>query len=299
MKSDPSRQRLTGWLCALGMVMVGVGWQLATRAGARSLLAPIDLALLRYLVPALVLAPVAWRVGLLPAGVSRARLALIVGGAGLPFGLLAMGGASFAPAAHMGALMPGSSPLLMTLFGWALLGERPRAAQSGALALLALGIALIALPSWAKGGDMAWIGDLMFLGASMVWAIYTFALRGTGLGAWQVAAITNAWSAVLVVPLWLLAFSGGHSLLLQAPWQAVALQFVWQGLLAGCAGLVLWGLALERIGAVAASSAGALVPALVALGAAWLLAETLDTWVVLGVLCVVAGVFLMARLPRA
>ncbi|MEO5671000.1 MAG: hypothetical protein ABIR26_09955, partial [Ramlibacter sp.] len=52
---------LRGWAAALLMVLIGAGWQLATRAGARAALAPVDLALLRYAIPALLLAPVWWR----------------------------------------------------------------------------------------------------------------------------------------------------------------------------------------------------------------------------------------------
>ncbi|MEL6551609.1 MAG: hypothetical protein AAFQ54_15315 [Pseudomonadota bacterium] len=40
------------WLLA---VTVGVGWQLARRFGVTTTLAPIDLALLRYVIPALAL----------------------------------------------------------------------------------------------------------------------------------------------------------------------------------------------------------------------------------------------------
>ncbi len=67
-----------GVLAALASVGIGVGWQVATRLGATTTLAPIDLALLRYGIPALVLSPLWWRSGLKPVGVSWRLLILML-----------------------------------------------------------------------------------------------------------------------------------------------------------------------------------------------------------------------------
>jgi drug/metabolite transporter (DMT)-like permease len=287
-----------GWGAALLMVVIGAGWQLATRAGARSALAPIDLSLIRYVVPAFLLAPVWWRTGLLPAAVGRGRLALIVIGAGLPFGLLAMSGARLAPAAHMGALLPGASPLLVALLGWAWLGRRPGRLQSAGLLLLATGLAVVALPAWSTGSDGSWAGDLLFLAAAVAWSLYTLALRGGALDPWQAAALVSIWSALGVVPLWLAAFFTDRSLLLTAPAEQLWLQLLWQGVIAGVVGLAAWGVAVKGIGATSASALGALVPAVVAVGGWRLLGEPLDLSTSLGVLTVIGGVVLAARAPR-
>lgn len=298
MKTEHGRnpaQPGIGWAAAAAMVAIGAGWQLATRAGARSALAPIDLALLRYLVPALLLAPVWWRHGLWPAHVARSRLLCVGAGAGLPFGLLAMAGASLAPAAHMGALLPGASPVLVALLGWAWLGARPDRVRSSGLALLAAGLALVALPGWTASQGLQWVGDLLFLSAAALWALYTLALRDSGLGPWHAAALVNAWSALGVVPLWLASQAGGASGLLSAPAGVLLAQLFWQGLVAGVAGLAVYALAVRHVGPAATSAVGALVPAAVAAGGWLLLDEPIDAATALGVAAVVAGVGLAGR----
>lgn len=296
---DMRKSAAPGWGAALLMVLIGAGWQLATRAGARAGLAPVDLALLRYVIPALLLAPVWLRSGLLPAHVGRRRLALIIAGAGLPFGLLAMAGASLAPVAHMGALLPGASPILVMLLARLWWGTRPGRAQVAGLCLVGIGLALVTLGSWSGTEGTGWLGDLLFIGAATLWALYTLALRNAGLSPWQSAALVSIWSALGVAPLWCLAFAGGMSLIPSASAAQLLAQAAWQGLVAGVAGLAVFGFAVKRIGPAASSSVGALVPALVAVGGWVLLGEALDAPAWLGVLAVVAGVWLASRAGAA
>ena len=48
---------ITGTVAAIAAALLGVGWQLLTRHGVTTTLGPLDLAWLRYGVPALVLLP--------------------------------------------------------------------------------------------------------------------------------------------------------------------------------------------------------------------------------------------------
>ena len=295
MKIHPMRKtRLIGWMAAGAMVLIATGWQLVTRAGVRSALAPWDVALLRYTVPALLLAPVWWRCGLVPAAVPRWRLAAIVAGAGLPFGLLAMAGASLAPAAHMGALLPGTSPLLIAAFSAILFGVLPGKARTWGLALLTAGLVLITVPGWASGAAH-WRGDVLFLTAALLWAVYTLALRGCDLGPWESAAVISAWSGMGVLVLWIAAFATGRSLLLQASPAQIAMQALWQGCLAGIAGLAVFATAVKHLGPGATSAVGALVPALVAVGGWLLLDEPLSQLGWAGVAAVAAGAWMASR----
>ena len=251
--STPPARVWLAWLAAWAAVAIGAGWQLATRDGARSSLAPLDLALLRYTVPALLLAPVWWRHGLLPGpDLSVVRFTLIVAGAGLPFGLLAMVGASYAPAAHMGALIPGLSPLL-TLLGASLLGlgamtrltttttvtttttlTSTRAVGPG---VTLCGVLLVVFPvlmvSTVNTQSLI-LGDGLFVAAAVMWTAYTLAFRGSRLQPLQAVSVISAYSALMVVPLWLMACVKGDTRLLQTPAEEVALQFLMQGGFGGC-----------------------------------------------------------------
>lgn len=121
------------------------------------------------------------------------RLALLVLGGGLPFGLVVLAGVQWAPAAHMGIFMAGCMPLFVNLGGRLVLGERLGGARALGLLLMALGVGALGLGVW-RGGLASWRGDVLFVLAALLWAMYTLAFRGCGLSAWQGAALA------LVVP---------------------------------------------------------------------------------------------------
>jgi len=285
----------SGLLAALAAALIGSGWQILSRHGVTTTLGPLELAVLRYAIPALLLAPLLWRTGLRPVGLGRGRLALMVLGGGLPFGLVVMAGAQYAPAAHIGVFMAGSVPLFTAVGAWYLGRERLPAMRLAGLVLVAAGLAALAAHSLGDAGG-SWPGDLLLVLAGALWAVYTLAFRGSGLTPWQAAALMNAWSALLLLPL-----AAGHGVprLLTAPWGDVALQAAGQGVLAGLLGLVTYLAAVARLGAARASLSAALVPMLTALGAAWLLGEPLSGATMAAVLCVTGGVVLAAVSPTA
>ena len=277
-----------GWMAALAAALIGSGWQIASRHGVTTTLGPIELAVLRYLIPALVLAPLWLRPGWWPVGLSYPRCALLVLCGGLPFGLVVLAGAQWAPAAHMGIFVAGSLPVFTGLGGWLVLGERPAPLRLAGLALIAAGMAVFGAAGW-RAVEGAWRGDLLFLLAALLWSVYTLAFRGSGLTPWQGAAVVNAGSAMLLLPV-LLAV--GAPRLLSAPWADVAWQVLGQGAVAGLLGLVVYSVAIAHLGAARAALSAALVPLLTALGSAWLLGEPLSEALLVAVLLVVPGVAL-------
>ena len=96
-----------GALATLAAALIGSGWQIVSRHGVTTSLGPLELAVLRYAVPALLLAPLWCRRSGWPPSVSVARLVLLVLCGGLPFGLVVLAGVQWAPAAHMGIFMAG------------------------------------------------------------------------------------------------------------------------------------------------------------------------------------------------
>jgi len=281
-----------GLLAALAAALIGSGWQIVSRHGVTTSLGPVELAMLRYGVPALVLMPLWCRRGGLPSGVPAGRLALLVLGGGLPFGLVVLAGAQWAPAAHMGIFMAGCMPLFVSVGSRLVYGERLGGARALGLLLMALGVAALGLGVWHGGLD-AWRGDLLFVLAAVLWAAYTLAFRGCGLSAWQGAALVNLGSAVLLLPVLLV---WGAPRLFSAPWADVALQALGQGVVAGLLGLVAYTVAIARLGAGRAALSAALVPVFTALGAAGLLGEAPEpgAWVALAL--VVPGVVLASGL---
>jgi drug/metabolite transporter (DMT)-like permease len=288
----------TGLAAALSAAVLGSAWQLLSRHGVTTSLGPIEIALMRYGIPALVLLPVLRRVGLRPAGLPWSRLLALVAGGGLPFGLLVLAGAQLAPAAHIGVFMAGTMPVFTALACLILLRESVQPARWIGFAAIAAGVAWLGLTEPALAG--AWRGDLLFLAASVAWAVHTVAFRGSGLTALQGAAVVNAWSLIgllLVVPII------GAPRLHTAPWQDIAAQALGQGVLAGLFGVLAYMKAVERLGSTRASLSAALVPPLTAIGAAAVLGEALGQAVVGASVAVALGIALASgawrvRLPR-
>ncbi len=263
-----------GLAAALAAALLGATWQVATRHGVTTTLHPLDIALLRYGVPALLLLPIL--VPLLrrpPVLLARVgwTLPLLVLGSGLPFGLLAIVGATFAPVAHMGALLPGTMPVFTGLLAALVLGDRLSATRLAGFAIIATGVALVAGKALMQRGDQAWIGDLLFLAAAMAWAVYNVAFQKSGLTPWQGMAWVAAVSAVLTLPLW--AFSGGPARIVTVPWRDLAVQGAIQGVLTGLVALWAFTLSIRHLGAARAALSGALVPAFSVLGGYAMLGE--------------------------
>lgn len=259
-----------GLAAGVASALIAGIWQVDTRHSTTTTIAPADLAVLRYGIPAVVLMPVWLRVGLLPRGVPLRWLIGMVLGAGLPFGLVAMTGTRFAPSAHMGVFMAGACPLFAAGLAWMLWRERPGRPRALGLAFLAAGIGILGASSFRGFDAGAWRGDLLFLLAAALWAGFTLSFRRAGLGAWQGAAVVNAWSAILLVP-WLLW--RGETVLLDAPLRDVLWQVLMQGAVAGLLGLWIFSAAVARLGASQAAAFGGLAPVFSALGGWWWLAE--------------------------
>jgi drug/metabolite transporter (DMT)-like permease len=287
--------RALGIACAVAAVVIGAGWHVATRLGVTSTLHPVDLALLRYGAPALVLSPVLFRIGLMPDGVPKGWLALVVIGAGLPFGLLAMAGSRFAPVAHMGVIIPGGMALGVAALAWLVMGERFSPRRLVGLGLLTLAILLIGAGAFASVTSRTLAGDAMFLLGAILWAGYTIAFRKCGLTPVQGMALISGWSLLAVVPLWLMT-PGAR--LLYAPPADLGVQVLWQSVLAGLVAVWAYGFSVRSIGPANTAAIGALLPVASSLGGLLVLGEAIPARTALAIGLAVVGVLLSIRYPE-
>jgi hypothetical protein len=100
-----------GAASALSVVLIWAAWLISTRHSVGTSLSPLDLSLLRYGVPALLLSPYWLRTGLWPKGMPKWTLVLMVCGSGAPFFQLVGFGMKATPASAAGVLLPGIMPL--------------------------------------------------------------------------------------------------------------------------------------------------------------------------------------------
>jgi drug/metabolite transporter (DMT)-like permease len=298
MFSTSNRRKLLGLLLGTAAALIGGSWQVLTRLATTSTTAkldPIDLALLRYAIPALLLLPLLRRGGLWPREVPKLALLFVLAGAGLPFGLVAMSGTRFAPAAHMGVLMAGASPLIAAVLAFVIWRERAGGWRALGLAAMAIGVCLLgarSISTFDLSGGGTWRGDALFLLAALLWAGYSLGFRRSGLAPWRGAALVSAWSTLFVLPLWMWrALHEGSSLLQVAP-QTLLFNAVFQGVVAGLLGLWTISAAIIRLGAAQAAAFGALTPVISALGGWWLLGDALSALDGFAVVCAVIGVLM-------
>jgi drug/metabolite transporter (DMT)-like permease len=239
-------------------------------------------------VPALALAPVLWRVGPKPKGLSWPLLLALMG-AGAPFLLIVATGMRFAPAAEIGPLLPGTMPLFVALIGWSMFGERFGPLRRLGYALIVVGVVAISGHGLLDLAGGAWRGHALLLLGAMLWAIYTHAFRRSRLSPLEGAAIIAFWSALLLLP-----FGGpalAHALASGLAWD-IALQALLQGGLSGLAAMLLNGLAIERLGASRSAAVAPLGPVLATLLAIPWLGEVPSLAAVVGLLAASAGVAL-------
>jgi drug/metabolite transporter (DMT)-like permease len=268
-----------GIAAALGAVAIWAGWIVATRHAVGHSLEPAAVGLLRFATPALVFAPVWWRTGVKPKGLSWPMMAALLG-FGAPFFLIAGYAMQFAPAPDVAPLLSGAMPLIVALVAMRL-GERFGVARKLGLGLIAVGIVAIVGFS-AVTGTGAWRGHLLLLGAAGMWAVYTLAFKRSGLTAIEAAAFVAVWSTIILLPLGLPALvrtvAAGHAV-------DVIVQATVQGVLSGVLAIVLYGVAITRLGATRGAALTALVPVL----AAALSVPLLGEWPTSGTVCAITA----------
>ncbi|HEX2114185.1 MAG TPA: DMT family transporter, partial [Alphaproteobacteria bacterium] len=191
-----------GVTAALFAALIWGSWIVITRLGVTTTMTPYDAAFLRFGIPAVVLLPVLLREGLAIRRIGILRTALMVAGSGLPFFLISSAGMQFAPAAHAGALLPGTMPLFVALLAALVERERFAGTRVAGFALIIAGVLAIGGYHLLLGEGGQWRGHLLFLGGACLWAIYTLAFRRAGIGAWHAAALINLYSIVAFLPIY-------------------------------------------------------------------------------------------------
>ena len=174
------------------------------------------------------------------------------------YNLFFLYGVRHAPAADGSVLVPGLNPCVTMLLAWPVAGEAPTRRALAGLAVALAGIVVVADP--AGGIDSTrLVGDALFLGAAVSWAVYTLAGRRAiaRYGSVRANVYATVCGAILLVPVSFL--DGGWSPLAGAParaWGAIAYLSVGGTVL----GFVAFYEGVRLIGSASASSFALLVP---------------------------------------
>jgi drug/metabolite transporter (DMT)-like permease len=273
-------------------ISIWVGWILLTRYGVTTSLSPYDLVALRFAFAGLVLLPVVIKRGLGLRQVGVKKWLVIVCCAGVPYVLVASTGLQFAPAAHAGALIPGTMPLWAALLAVFFLKEHIEPTRRAGLFLIPIGIAVILGSGLVDFSSGQWRGHLLFLLAAMTWASFTVAMRSasqSGFDALHAAAVVSVVGAVVYLPIYALWLP--HHIA-TAPMSAIVIQTIYQGLFVSIVSLFAYTRAVMILGASLGSSFASLVPVLAMLCAIPMLGEWPKPMDFVGIAAITTGVFL-------
>ncbi|MDO6966779.1 DMT family transporter [Rhizobium alvei] len=276
-----------GAASALAVVLIWASWLVSTRHSVGSALTPLDLSLMRYGLPALVLAPVWLRTGLWPKGVNKVALVLMIAGSGAPFFQVVGYGLHATPASAAGVLLPGIMPLATALIGVFVLGERPDAIRWVGMAAILSG-GLLLLYGGLTDGGLSWVSYVVLPMGATLWAIYTHAFRRSGLTAFEGGALVSIWSTLLNLAA--LPFVGTH--LFEVPMPEIGLHLLTQGVLSGLAATIFYGSAVRSLGSTQAAAFTAITPVAAAIGGIILLGEPLNATIVIAATLTSVGVLL-------
>lgn len=287
---DLPRTRALGLSAALATVAIWAAFLLVTRFAVQGSFTVEEILVLRIIPGALVMAPVMWRMGVMPHGQSWPRAVILMVGASAVFPYVVSKGLSYAPASDAGPLAPGMLPFWTALAAYALAGEIPGPRRRFGLALILAGAMVVSLWQIYSGADEgAWKGHLMFLIGSGFFALYSVIFRQSGLSPLRGMIIGLFWGTLLIIPMLL---ATGNVTFATASLGDVAVMIVLQSFIIGILAMLLFGYAVQILGAAETAAFGALTPILTLIGGVAFLGEAATPLKVVGVVFVVVGVFL-------
>jgi drug/metabolite transporter (DMT)-like permease len=295
----PRAHYLQGAAWGLFAISIWVGWILLTRYGVTTSLSPYDITALRFACAGLLLAPVVYRLGWGVRKVGFKKWLVIVCCAGVPYVLIASGGLQFAPAAHAGALVPGTMPLWAALLAMFFLKEKITGTRKFGLMLIPVGIIIFVGAGLTDFSSGNWRGHLLFLAAAMTWASFTVAMRSAGQSGFtplHAAAVVSVVSAVVYLPVYALFLP--HRIM-EAPIGPILTQTIYQGIFVSIISLFAYARAVAILGASLGASFASLVPVLAMLSAIPLLGEWPKASDYIGIAAITFGVFLSSGAYQA
>jgi len=237
----------------------------ATRLAAQQGIAPLDVALMRYGVPAILLLPV-W----LPT-----------------FRKLKMVTASLKESSvvYFATIVPCTMPIFAVAAEKLFFNQHPTPVQLTGFSLIALAAVIVIVNAVVSDATSLSSLALMFLAAAG-WACYVVAFRHTGLTAAQGAAWVSVASTIIILVIKLVL--GTEFLPLTT--DQLIFNVIAQGLLSGFVAVLFYTIAIDRLGSAHAASFSVLMPALGSFFAwAWL-GETPSTMSFLALLLGTLGV---------
>lgn len=279
---------ILGYAAIIFVVAIWASFALSVRAIHNAGLTEADLALIRYGIPGLVLAPFIAREWPRFRRMKPLDAIFIMSGGGLPFFFFVAYAGSQSSAAIVGSMVTGTLPVTVILVAWLLEKRAPTRTQILPSAIIMSGVCLLISSQLILAPINTLTSASMLLLGGFLWAFYTVALRRaalTAIGSAIMLCVPNAICLLLLTAIGYLDVSLTRLMSLHAV-PFIASQGIGAGLLAGLA----YPFAIARIGGIKAALFGSLTPAVTCLAAWALLDEQPAALTLLGVSAITIGV---------
>jgi drug/metabolite transporter (DMT)-like permease len=283
-----------GVLCGAGAALFWAAGFVAIPSGLRAGLSPADIAFHRFVWTGLVLLPVIIRDGigdLGGIGWGRGLIVFLLAG---PFqAVISYSGFIFAPLAHGGVIHPGSAAMFGFVLAALVLKEPLTLRHFAGTLVIVAGLAIFAGESVLSIGGNALGGDLLFMTAGLMWALFGMLVKLWRLDSARAARVSCLFALLIFAPLHGLLYGFGS--MLSAGLTANLVQIAVQGVLAGALAMYLYSRSVVLLGAGRAAIFPSLVPGLTLL-IAFVTLGVIPTWAQLaGLAVVMLGFYLALR----
>src|SRR5262245_17452559 len=258
LPSATARLDLVGVLCGTGAALFWSIGFVAARHGIAAGFSPVDIVLHRFVWAGLVFFPLVARDGLRDlGGVGLARGVALTLLGGPPLALVSYAGFLFVPLAHGGVMQPFCAALGGLVLASLVLKETlPMQRALGALVIVA-GLAVIGAEALATIGTHGLVGDLSFVTAGSLFAVFATLLRRWRVAPMRAVAVTSVVS-LIGLPIYWLVFGFERMIGLGLVENLVPL--VAQGPFAGAGATYLFTRSVVLLGAGRAAVFPSLVP---------------------------------------
>ena len=281
---------ISGYLAMIATLLLWSGFFLSLRSGAHSELTTADIALTRFLIPALVLLPLVIKSKQSITSVPKRYLMGMFIGCGLPYLIVAGSGMALAPVSDGSALIPGTLPLFVSGIAVLLFKQPLSQHRIVGLSFVVIGIVTFLSQSLTQMDSSLLQGHILFLLGSLMWATFTVCARVSNLNPLVTAGFISLVSSCLLLVLIGTNVLPSHLATIsisQWPWKALMGHISLQGVGAGVIAAFTYLHAISTLGAERTAAFGAATPAIATILAIPVFNEQPDVvgWLALFLVC--------------
>lgn len=281
---------ISGYISIFTTVLLWSGFFLSIKGGTHSLLTPADMAMTRFILPAIILFPLVFRAREQILKVPFRCLITMFIGCGLPYLLVVSNGLKYANIVDASALIPGTLPLFVSSIAILLYKQPLTPHKKLGLLLISFGIFLFLLTSLSTSNNDLLYGQLIFLVASLLWSGFTISARIANLHPLVCAGFISLISSICLAILMLNQILDSYLInqpLMLWPWNEITGHTLIQGVGAGLLASFTYLHAINKLGAERTSAYAAATPITASLLAMVFFVERADitTWLILSMIC--------------